>query len=501
LVADVHFNAQIAITVAEYVQKVRINPGNFLGNICCEEHYEATLQEKFGALLSVCKKHKTALRIGVNHGSLGEHILQLYGNTPAGMVESAMEYLRLCKKADFADVVVSMKSSSTRIMVYATRLLALAMEREAMDYPLHLGVTEAGSEDEGRIKSAVGIGALLLEGLGDTIRISLTEAPENEIVAAQKLVRYVEECTSEESLLAAVPATSYNRRTTTLATAAPVGADNPVSVWADLSGIAPIYSLDVEQLGYTYDGAKWTKASNTAPDIIYIGSSIMKCPVEGLHIIDDLQETVLPCDISYMSSDFLAFLQKNPQYILLLQNKAGQSIYATRLFFRALEKQGITNPVILCHTYDTHDFEAFQLQSGAACGALLVDGYGDGIMLAAEFEPERVVQTAFGILQAAQVRISKTEYIACPGCGRTLYDIQGALREVKSKTAHLKGLKIAVMGCIVNGPGEMADADYGYVGSGKNCISLYKGKQCVQKNVPQEQAADALLALITADNR
>ncbi|GHT66625.1 4-hydroxy-3-methylbut-2-en-1-yl diphosphate synthase (flavodoxin) [Bacteroidia bacterium] len=494
LVADVHFNAEVAMTAAKYVEKVRINPGNFLNDNKSETNPDA-LQDTFFALLKICKQHKTALRIGVNHGSLSERMLNLYGDTPAGMVESAMEYLRLCKEARFDNVVVSMKASSTRVMVYSTRLLVLAMEREDMYFPLHLGVTEAGDGEDGRIKSAVGIGTLLLEGLGDTIRVSLTEPPENEIPVAQKLVRHIEDSCNDEELQVVAPTTAYHRRATALAASAPTGADQPVSVWADLSMLSPVYSADIQQLGFTYDGEKWT-ASDTSPDVIYIGSATMECPTAGLCIIDDEQETVLRCDISYINPDFLTFLQQYPHYILLLENKEGQSIHATRLFFKVLEKQQITNPVVMARSYNDKDFEAFQLKSAADCGALLLDGYGDGLMLTAGFAPNQVVQTAFGILQAAQVRISKTEYIACPGCGRTLYDIQRTLKEIKAKTAHLKGVKIAVMGCIVNGPGEMADADYGYVGSGKNQVSLYKGKTCVQKNIPQENAVEALIALI-----
>jgi (E)-4-hydroxy-3-methylbut-2-enyl-diphosphate synthase len=336
----------------------------------------------------------------------------------------------------------------------------------------------------------------LLEGLGDTIRVSLTEPPQNEIPVAQKLLHCTEQSANEESLQTLVPITSYERRKTALAATVPIGTGMPVGVWADLSTIAPIYSADIQQLGYTYDGKQWTANSTTAPDVIYIGTSILDCPAEGLCIVDDSDESVLQCDVSYLSNDFFTFLQNNPHYILLLTHKAGQSIYATRLFFKVLQKQQITNPVVLCHAYDTEDYEEFQLQSAAECGSLLVDGYGDAIMLTAPFAPNLLVQTTFGILQASQARISKTEYIACPGCGRTLYDIQTTLKEVKSKTAHLVGIKIAVMGCIVNGPGEMADADYGYVGCGKDRISLYKGKTCVQKNLPQEEAVDALLTLI-----
>ena len=504
LVADVHFNADIALAAAKYVEKVRINPGNFLGGTdvsLSEDEYNNVLQKKFYALLSVCREHHTALRIGVNHGSLSERILRLYGNTPAGMTEAAMEYLRLCRAAGFANAAVSMKSSSARIMVYAVRLLAMAMEREGMYFPLHLGVTEAGDGDDGRIKSAVGIGALLLEGLGDTIRISLTEPPENEITAAKKLVEYVEQCAAGDSLQPISSVTSYSRRHTLPSAVSGVGGGSPVSVWADLSRLAPVYSSDIERLGFAYNGSAWQPAAPCVPDVIYIGSSVLECPASGLCIVDDNCEYVLRCDASFLSRDFFVFLQKNPRCVLLFENGDGQSVYAARLFFKVLEKQQITNAVVICRRYDTANFEALQLQASADCGALLLDGYGDGIMLSTAFEAEREVQAAFGILQAAQARISKTEYIACPGCGRTLYDIQAALREVRAKTSHLAGLKIAVMGCIVNGLGEMADADYGFVGSGRDRISLYKGRRRIHKDLPLQDAANALLSLINETHK
>ncbi|GHU95084.1 4-hydroxy-3-methylbut-2-en-1-yl diphosphate synthase (flavodoxin) [Bacteroidia bacterium] len=493
LVADVHFNAEVAIIAAQYVEKVRINPGNFVSEKELQDN-PALLQEKFFALLQVCQQHGTALRIGVNHGSLSERIMQQYGDTPQGMVASAMEFLQLCHKANFENVVVSMKASNTRVMVYATRLLALAMEAVHLCYPLHLGVTEAGEGEDARIKSAVGIGTLLAEGLGDTIRVSLTEPPEHELPVAAKLVDYIaEQYDQEEDVVQAlVPVTSYVKRSTTASPAVPVGATNAVNVWADLSALSPIYQHDIEQLGFTFNGKKW-QGNEATPDAIYIGSSLLECPADGLCVIDDENENILRCRVDYLSEDFFAFLKQHPEHILLLEHS---SIYTTRLFFQVLQRQQLSNPVIMLRSYKDADKESFQLKAAVDCGALLLDGYGDGIMLNALLPTSDVVQTAFGILQAARVRFTKTEYIACPGCGRTLYDIQKTLKDIKAKTAHYKGLKIAVMGCIVNGPGEMADADYGYVGAGAGKVSLYKGKECVQKNIPQAKAVEALITLI-----
>jgi (E)-4-hydroxy-3-methylbut-2-enyl-diphosphate synthase len=498
--ADVHFSAEVAMIAAQYADKVRINPGNFLTN-CADKDYDQTLCEKFGNLLEICRKYGTALRIGVNHGSLSGRMLAAWGNTAAGMVESAMEYLRLCKHEGFENAAVSIKASGARSMVYAVRLLTLAMERENMDYPIHLGVTEAGNGEDGRIKSAVGIGALLLEGIGDTIRVSLTEAPEHEIPAAEKLVRHAQNSIIEGEILAAMPCTTYIRRQSVQSSIAPIGGSMPAAVWVDLSHLAPIYQADIEELGYVFENNAWKKAIPAAADTIYIGSSVMACSSAGLSIVDDACERLLPCDIGCISHDFLEFLSKNPDCILLLQNKANHSIHATRLFFRALDKQGVRNAAVIARTYGAADYEDFLMQSAADCGALLMDGYGDALMLTAAFAPKQLMAAAFGILQASGSRITATEYVACPGCGRTMYDIEKALREVKAKTAGMAGLRIGVMGCIVNGPGEMAGVDYGYVGAGGGMVALYRGSQCTARNVPEHAAPEALLQLILQDRQ
>lgn len=536
LIADIHFNPAAAEVAAQHVEKVRINPGNFVdrANGASEP---AMLREKFLRLLSICREHHTALRIGVNHGSLSARMLSTYGDTPQGMVESAMEFLRICRDENFARVVASMKSSNTRVMVYATRLLAQRMEEEGMRYPLHIGVTEAGEGEDGRIKSAVGIGALLADGLGSTIRVSLTEEPQREIPVAKKLARYLaakkcDHCpyeSAEHNFFA------YGKRATAPASAAPLGGSNPVAVAADLSHLKLITQRDVEQLGFTFDGQAW-KGADRAPDLIYTGTSETGgFPLHGLHILSEASEALLRCNAHAPRADFIDFLKSNPRLLLMLALEGGaKALEAQRQFFVQLKKNGVANPVLLHRAYSEPDYEALQLQAAADFGALLIDGFGDGVMLSllqpsgveetissATLEqgraaltlgeqrttftrharPADLVNTGLCILQAARVRFSKTEYIACPGCGRTLFDLQKTLQEVKRRTAHLKGLKIAVMGCIVNGPGEMADADYGYVGAGNGRVSLYRGKVRVKANIDREHAVDELLRLVDDDLR
>ncbi|MDR1226773.1 MAG: (E)-4-hydroxy-3-methylbut-2-enyl-diphosphate synthase [Prevotellaceae bacterium] len=547
LIADIHFNPAAAKVAACYVEKVRINPGNFVDKVGKTDE-PAELRSKFVDLLNVCKQHKTALRIGVNHGSLSARMLDKYGDTPLGMVESAMEFLRICEEEKFTDVVVSMKSSNTRVMVYATRLLVKKMNAEGMNFPLHLGVTEAGEGEDGRIKSAVGIGTLLADGLGDTIRVSLTEDPHLEIPVAKKLVDYFEkkcDCRVERSeksheMLHFIQhdkkSTSlhhnffgYKKRVSFLATAAAVGEQNPVSVWADLSRLSAIKNEDVEQLGFTFDGRRWV-AGDKSPDVLYTGLvDIDLDTTNGLCIVDYEQEDVFRCKLSYLNKDLISYLKQNPSTLLLLEVSTGNAFAEQRAFFLQLEIHGVTNPVVICRTYNEPDYEALQLQSAADFGGLLIDGFADGVMLSLEGDtkivevhdtfkanedkesrsmvvqkatftrnatPADLVNTCFGILQASRVRFSKTEFISCPGCGRTLFNLQDTLQKVKAKTSHLKGLKIAVMGCIVNGPGEMADADYGYVGAGASKVSLYKGKECVARDIPERNAVEELIALI-----
>jgi (E)-4-hydroxy-3-methylbut-2-enyl-diphosphate synthase len=536
LIADIHFNPAAAEVAAQYADKVRINPGNFVDR-ASDTNEPALLREKFVRLLHICREHNTAIRVGVNHGSLSARMLSKYGDTPQGMVESAMEFLHICRDENFTNVVASMKSSNTRVMVYATRLLAQRMAEEGMSYPLHLGVTEAGEGEDGRIKSAVGIGALLADGLGSTIRVSLTEEPQREIPVAKKLARYFAAKTSGGRLYENTEHNffDYVRRTSAPASNLPIGGQNPVAVAADLSQHSLITRKDVELLGFTFDGQAWRGADAT-PDLIYTGTSeIDNFPLHGLHLISEESEGLLHCNDSLPSADFIAFLKNNPHLLLILALEGGvRTLERQRKFFIQLKKNGVTNPVLLHRTYSEPDYESLQLQAAADFGSLLIDGFGDGVMLSLR-QPSDVretvtsvkqeqsdaglriseqnmtftrrakvadlVNTGLCILQAARVRFSKTEYIACPGCGRTLFDLQKTLQEVKSRTSHLKGLKIAVMGCIVNGPGEMADADYGYVGAGHGSVSLYKGKVRVKANIEQERAVDELLLLVNEDLR
>ena len=398
IVADIHFVPQIASIAADYVDKVRINPGNY-----------RTEGGELEALIEKCRKRGVALRIGVNHGSLARHIVDKFGDTPQGMVASAMEFLRRCREANFDQVVVSMKSSNTRVMVHAYRLLVEAMEAEGMLYPIHLGVTEAGNGLEGRIKSAVGIGALLADGIGDTIRVSLTEAPENEIPVAAMLVEH----------------------------------------FANRDGEFAITHPE------RYSPTEYRRRSDIQTPIIH----------------------------SEVTDEFLVIdaLSNNPT-----------AEWRAAILNLESEKQ----PVVIRRKYEG-SLEQVAICAAADMGSLLLDGLADGVWIdAPQLSEQELTTIELNILQASRVRISHTEYIACPSCGRTLYDIEGTLAQIKAKTSHLKGLKIGVMGCIVNGPGEMADADYGYVGAAAGKITLYKGREVVCRNIPQEQALDRLIEII-----
>lgn len=399
IVADIHFVPEIASIAADYVDKVRINPGNY-----------RTEGGELEALIEKCRTRGVALRIGVNHGSLARDMVDKYGDTPQGMVASAMLFLRRCRAAEFDQVVVSMKSSNTRVMVHAYRLLVEAMDREGMHYPIHLGVTEAGNGIEGRIKSAVGIGALMADGIGDTIRVSLTEAPENEIPVAKQLVEYFASRNGEFSV-------AYPER---------------------------------------YSPTEYRRRSDIQTPIIH----------------------------SEVTDDFMVIdsLSDNPT-----------AEWRAAILSLECEKQ----PVIIRRKYNDTSLESVAIKAAADMGQLMLDGLADGVWVdAPNLTEEQITDIELNILQASRVRISHTEYIACPSCGRTLYDIEGTLAQIKAKTSHLKGLKIGVMGCIVNGPGEMADADYGYVGAAAGKITLYKGREVVCRNIPQEQALDRLIEII-----
>jgi (E)-4-hydroxy-3-methylbut-2-enyl-diphosphate synthase len=534
LVADIHFTPNAAEIAAKIVEKVRVNPGNYADKKKFEEldytdeSYQAELrriEEKFTPLVKLCKAHGTAMRIGTNHGSLSDRILSRYGDTPEGMVESAFEFIRICEKNDFDQIVISMKASNTLVMVQAYRLLMAKMLENGVIYPLHLGVTEAGDGEDGRIKSAVGIGALLEDGIGDTIRVSLTEAPEAEIPVAQKLVakyakyhsfdfdRPVEALNYSPFL--------YNKRESS--TCHNIGGKNVPVVLADLSYLKEIKPAHFFGFGYQYSIPldKWNILDQAA-DYVYLGSNEIDFEVPGTLgiIIDfDLWQTkysnkvgyyplVLKEDLNRISSEQLCFLPLEAEEdlpkdlhvfhnaVVILNTAYDNKTQLYRKFFLELQDKGLANPVVLSYQYDTAELETFQLYAGADAGALLIDGFGDGIWLNADLGAQYINSTAFGILQATRTRISKTEYISCPSCGRTLFDLQETTAKIRQRTAHLKGLKIGIMGCIVNGPGEMADADYGYVGTGPGKINLYKEKTIVKRNIEEQQAVEALVDLI-----
>ncbi len=536
LVADIHFTPNAAEVAARKVEKVRVNPGNYADKKKFEEidytdeSYQAELErieEKFTPLVLLCKAEGTAMRIGTNHGSLSDRILSRYGDTPEGMVESAMEFLRICRKHDFHELVISMKASNTLVMVQAYRLLVAEMKKSGMNYPLHLGVTEAGDGEDGRIKSAVGIGALLEDGLGDTVRVSLTEEPEAEIPVAQKLIHqfdgvadYTVAPFDEE--LPYSPYAYTRRETHPVLT---VGDKSAPIIFADLSGTETIKASNFFGFGYNYSTTldKWN-TQDLAADYVYIGDQTINFEVPGLvgvvanfttwekvyqnkkHFYPFYNE--LPAEgLAHSQLNFLAWgatnlkIDKlgNLQNVVLVLNVPvhGYVQYARR-FFIALQQKNITIPVVLRHATTTEDQESFQLQQSTKMGALFIDGFGDGLWLTSSKRiPLQLINTtSFGILQATRTRISKTEYISCPSCGRTLFDLQETTAKIRKQTAHLKGVKIGIMGCIVNGPGEMADADYGYVGTRPGHIHLYKEKTVVRKNVPEEEAVDALIDLI-----
>lgn len=470
LVADIHFNPKAAFEAAATTDKVRINPGNFVDAArtfkkleYTDEEYAAELEKIRRAVvpfLAICREHHTAVRLGVNHGSLSDRIMSRYGDTPAGMVESAMEYLRIFREENFNDVAISIKASNTVIMVETVRRLVAEMDREDMHYPLHLGVTEAGDGEDGRIKSAVGIGTLLAEGIGDTVRVSLSEEPELEIPVARKLVDYI---TAREghAPISGCFAKAYNRIAPERRPTNAVGSIGGQNVPVVATALSP---TDVAAIA-------------TKPDFF----------------LSDVNWKAV--DASAKSEGF------SDDDVLLLTSHHANPVGEIEAFIHRLWDNGCKAPVVVRMSYDDANEEDVQVKAGADFGALLLNGLVDGIVLDAPNLPNNAdaVAYSFGILQAARRRTTKTEYISCPSCGRTLYDLQHAVKEIKAATSHLKGLKIGIMGCIVNGPGEMADADYGYVGAAVGKVSLYKGKECVERNVPQDVALTHLIDLIKAN--
>ena len=536
LCADIHFNANVADVAACHTEKVRINPGNYVDPARTFKHLEYTdeqyaqelekIEERLTTFIDLCKEHHTAVRIGVNHGSLSDRIMSRYGDTPEGIVESCMEFLRIFRKHNFDDVVISIKASNTVVMVRSVRLLVAEMDREDMHNPLHLGVTEAGEGEDGRIKSAVGIGALLADGIGDTIRVSLSEEPEAEIPVAKHLVRYIRR-KQGHLLVPGVQAKNFDylrpERRKTQAVGPIGGTQPPVVIVSEMQGAKEGVTQGQEAL---------------RPDYIYVGQQMPDLPVEGQRYIVDfnafgreLQKHMDVADymfpifpynaMPYISAvpdtapiflvlpygscaeEYKACLKANPNVVVVVPSQHQNRLGEQRALVHELMAEDIENPVVFAQAYKHSQQEKadLQLEAAADMGALMMDGLTDGLWLMndGDIAMQDLTDTAYAILQAGRLRMVKTEYISCPGCGRTLYDLRTTIARVKEATKSMKGLKIGIMGCIVNGPGEMADADYGYVGAGVGRIALYRGKVCVERGIPEAEAVEHLLQLIKED--
>jgi len=537
LIADIHYTPNAAEIAAKIVEKVRVNPGNYADKKKFEnitytnESYDAEIvriKEKFLPLVKICKTYGTAMRIGTNHGSLSDRILSRYGDTPKGMVESAMEFLRICREEDYHNIILSMKASNTRVMVQAYRLLVAEMIKEKMNYPLHLGVTEAGEGEDGRIKSAVGIGALLADGIGDTIRVSLTEAPEFEIPVAQNLLKHFEGIEEHDSIqkITKNPLHSFDYKRRKTNEVLNIGGGNVPIVMADFCLKEKITAASFFAVGSNYSVPldKWN-LTDMAADYVFVGNHDLDFEVPGtlgviynykkwtvhrkgypfLTINDYLDEgeiseklNIVYVCLSDLCEELFSRLKTDNTAVLMIDTYNENGIAEQRKLFTELMNNGIKTPVIIGRAYGNLSEEQLQLSASSDLGALLLDGLGDGIFIAAENcgSYQSINSLAFGILQASRTRISKTEYISCPSCGRTLFDLQETTAKIRKETDHLKGIKIGIMGCIVNGPGEMADADYGYVGTGKGKITLYKEQEVVEKNIAEDKAVTSLINLI-----
>jgi (E)-4-hydroxy-3-methylbut-2-enyl-diphosphate synthase len=553
LVADIHFTPNAAEAAARIVEKVRVNPGNYADkkrfeNIeYTQEAYQAELDriyKKFIPLVKICKEYGTAMRIGTNHGSLSDRIMSHYGDTPRGMVESAMEFIRMCEDQNYYNLVISMKASNTQVMVQAYRLLVETMIKEGMNYPLHLGVTEAGDGEDGRIKSAVGIGTLLEDGLGDTIRVSLTEDPEFEAPVAKALaLRYEKRALvdlngsplsssagRDRLVVGDLPYSPYAyQRRHTLPVQHIGGHHHPV-VMLDVSAENLKDPYFLTAVGYQYSaGLDKYNMADQACDLVYLGDALPSFSFPGnlkqvynyntwLELKDKQNCHPLLSLTDYLNAEVkdeflnlvgvkaenvadadLSALQGN--VVLVLETSAAHGMAAQRALFVRMMQHKLEIPVIIKRSYPEVNADDMMLYAATDLGALLTDGLGDGVWIDAnpEIGLPLINATSFGILQATRTRISKTEYISCPSCGRTLFDLQETTQLIRSRTDHLKGIKIGIMGCIVNGPGEMADADYGYVGTGPDKITLYRGKEVVKKNVNASRALDDLIDLIKED--
>lgn len=551
LCADVHFNANVADVAALYAEKVRINPGNYVDPARTFKKLEYTdeeyaqelkkIEDRLVPFINICKENHTAVRIGVNHGSLSDRIRNRYGDTPEGIVASCMEFLRIFRKYNFHDVVISIKSSNTVVMVRSVRLLVSEMEKEGMTYPLHLGVTEAGEGEDGRIKSAVGIGALLADGIGDTIRVSLSEEPECEIPVAKYLAWYLRR--HEKHLL--IPGEAYagfdylrpERRKTV--PAGNIGGDNVPVVIATRhpkQAAVEVSSAELPSPDYIYVQGELPEKQEKKQRYIldydaYMNLANSGCqslenvypifPVTGMPFISAINKDVkfLVLKFGTPSEEFLACLKAHPEVVVICMTNHQNRLGDQRALAHQLMIAGVKNPLIFAQMYQHSTTDAptqpantpaslivrpkeqFQLEAAADMGALMMDGLTDGLWLMnnGDLAQEDVEQTAFAILQAGRLRMVKTEYISCPGCGRTLYNLRTTIARIKEATKGMKGLKVGIMGCIVNGPGEMADADYGYVGAGPKKVSLYRKQECVEHNIPEEEAVEHLLALIKSD--
>ncbi|MCU7513805.1 MAG: (E)-4-hydroxy-3-methylbut-2-enyl-diphosphate synthase [Ignavibacteria bacterium] len=545
LIADIHFTPNAAELAARIVEKVRVNPGNYADKKrfkkidFTENEYQAELErirERFTPLVKICKEYGTAMRIGTNHGSLSDRIMSRYGDTPLGMVESALEFLRICEDLGYHDIVLSMKASNTRVMVQAYRLLVKKMTEAGMNYPLHLGVTEAGDGEDGRVKSAAGIGTLLEDGLGDTIRVSLTEDPEHESPVAIQLANRYKNRSEHKDIppVVTIPIDpfTYNKRKSFSLEG--LGGDNVPRAFADFSLQGVNDAKDLEAIGYFYNPEtdKWN-LKDAASDFIYLGKNKaafdLPLSLKGvydcsfwleygagypLYTFDEYlkaekKSSELNLVLTGISDiDRLEVLKGDKTLAFVLQTENLHGMAEERRIIFEMINRGVNNPVIIKRSYGDLDQEKFMLYSSTDFGALLIDGMGDGVWADVTLqdmrpweEKESVNRILFGILQASRLRISKTEYIACPSCGRTLFDLQEVTHQIRKRTGHLKGVKIGIMGCIVNGPGEMADADYGYVGSGVGKITLYRGQTIVKRSIDSALAVDALIELIKEDNR
>ncbi len=562
LVADIHFTPNAAEVAARIVEKVRVNPGNYADKKRFETieytdiEYNNELQrirDKFLPLVKICKDYGTAMRIGTNHGSLSDRIMSRYGDSPLGMVESALEFLKICEDENYYNIVISMKSSNTQVMVQAYRMLVNRLNADGFKpYPLHLGVTEAGEAEDGRIKSAVGIGTLLEDGLGDTVRVSLTEDPEFEMPVAKALVDRYNNRSGHKPIksieISPINPYQYNRRHTF--EVANIGGSNVPRVIADFSQNSPFQNTNYEgksalkSIGHFYFELtdKWNM-NDLGADYIYTGGHPApfmlpngvkeiinfdtwneltlknhKLPLFDLRdgnmaqhqsiVVNNTLPKFIFINYKSLSDDFYDLIRNDKNAILLIDTNNEHAMGALRRLFFYLMGNKIDNPVVISRKYTELTDDMFQLYSATDFGGLLIDGFGDGVFISNENTPnaddiirKRNNTVAFGILQAARTRISKTEYISCPSCGRTLFDLQETTAMIRKRTDHLKGLKIGIMGCIVNGPGEMADADFGYVGVGKDRIALYKGKEIIKKAVPAENALDELIDLIKSEGK